>query len=167
MNRFVKTAIATLSLAGMTATTAFAGADHGAEATKARLGGWLKDAAQAVDSVMTYPVMAQRRGAEGEASFRVTIDRSGDVVTHEALPSNADIQIRAAARRVLEKADFPVLPASYGKGELSFQLNLTYAMAGSAHEARALERATEVRSERIASRRGPVSASLQILPSAE
>jgi outer membrane biosynthesis protein TonB len=129
----------------------------------AELHAWAKSAGVAVDKVMVYPTMALRRGEEGMTRIRVTVDRDGNIVASEKMLKADSWHINAAANRVLNKADFPALPAAYRGEELSFALQLNYAIADSAQEAAALEREASVTGREIASGRGPVTASIQIL----
>ena len=138
------------------AAPANAGQDDG-------LNAWAKSAGVAVDKVMVYPTLALKRGEEGMTRVRVTVDRDGNVVASEKMMKADSWHINAAAKRVLQRADFPALPAAYRGQELSFALQLNYAIAGSAQEAAALERQASVTSREIASNRGPVTASIQIL----
>lgn len=124
---------------------------------------WSKAAGASVDAEMKYPAMAVRRNAEGSATFRITIDRAGNIVDTDNVVAAKNGLINAAARRVVKNAEFPALPADYSGEKLSFALQLNYAIAASGAEERALKRDARVTSREIARTRGPVSASIQIL----
>ncbi len=154
---FIKSATVAATLGAFAlAAPAGAGQDDGLQA-------WAKSAGVAVDKVMVYPTMALNRGEEGMTRVRVTVDRDGNVVASEKMLKAESWHINAAAARVLRKADFPALPAAYRGQELNFALQLNYAIAGSAQEAAALKRDASVTSREIASARGPVTASIEIL----
>lgn len=153
--RFMKkTAIAAaVSAATMFSGAAQAGHDSG-------LNAWAESAGSSVDKVMTYPVFAARKGDQGYASFRVTVNRAGDVVASDLLQRTDSPLLNSAARRVVERADFPALPADYDGKELTFSLQLNYALAGSAMEQRNLMREGRVTGREIAGNRGPLTASI-------
>lgn len=152
-------AIVALLISGMAAPV-LAGEDN-------TLHSWQKKASQSIDTVMYYPAMALRRNKEGFASFRVTIDRSGDVVESEQLERPRNGLINGAAKNVLRKAEFPALPTDYDGETLTFALNLNYAIASSALQARSLKRNLEregrVTGREIVSRSGPLTASIELL----
>lgn len=153
----IKTAALAATLGSVAlAVPANAGQDDGLHA-------WAKSAGVAVDKVMVYPTMAIKRGEEGVTRIRVTVDRDGNIVASEKMLKAESWHINAAANKVLTRVDFPALPANYRGQELNFALQLNYAIAGSAAEARQLEREASVTSREIASARGPVTASIQIL----
>lgn len=160
MGFLTKGAVAAAALAA----TSFGFAAQAGEGSS--LKSWAKEAGVSVDDVMRYPAVAMRRGEQGTATFRVTIDRDGNVVESDTLSGPRSASIKSAARRVVKRADFPALPASYDGEELTFSLQLTYAIAGSAFEQRALEREGRVTGSEVASRRGPVTASIRILNTA-
>lgn len=142
-----KTAVATsCALLGVLAFAGIAQAD-----ADTGLRAWAKQADASVDDVMVYPAFAVKRGLSGRSVFEVTIDRYGRVIDSEMIENVGDRRLRSAARRVLQKADFPALPSDYSGEDLRFSLRLNYIIAGSAAEARALMRAPEVRGEEISS----------------
>ncbi|WP_417463482.1 energy transducer TonB [Kordiimonas sp.] len=158
MNKnFAKGLMVAASLGAMTfGAAAQAGESDGLKA-------WSKAAGASVDAEMKYPAMAVRQNAEGFASFRVTIDRSGNVVDTDNVVTAKSGLINAAARRVVKNAEFPALPSDYLGEKLSFALHLNYAIAASGDEERALKRDARVTGREIARARGPVSASIEIL----
>lgn len=148
-------AMAVLSAGG----AAQAGEDNG-------LGAWVESANEAVDKVMHYPRAARKYGYSGRSTFSVTINRDGDVVESDLLDSTGRIVLRAAAKDVLRKADFPALPSGYDGEELRFALKLNYQIAGTADEMRALQNNARVRSEKI-SAGTPVAGRITILSQAD
>lgn len=107
--------------------------------------------------------MAANSGKEGVASFRVTVDRNGDVLSADLMKKSRSSLLNSAAKRVVKRADFPSLPSDYKGEKLTFALKLKYALAYSAKEQKLLQREGRVSSRRIASNTGPVSASIEIL----
>lgn len=152
--------IAAVALVGGLAFTGAAQADQ-----YAGLGGWAQQADRSVDKVMVYPSFAAKRGLSGRTTFRVTVDRSGEVIESDLTDFSGDRMLKSAARRVLERADFPALPASYDDESLTFSLRLNYLIASSAAEERALLRETEVRGESV-SRGTPIASRITILTQA-
>ncbi|UTW57641.1 hypothetical protein KFE96_12420 [Kordiimonas sp. SCSIO 12603] len=89
---------------------------------------WAQEAGEAVNTVMNAPTLYSATGSgAGLALYQVTIDRDGDVVDAIRVKKPSDMGIRAAARKVLRKVDFPDLPASYNQDKLTFVLQLSYA----------------------------------------
>lgn len=158
---FTKGMIAAAALAA----TSFGFAAQAGEASS--LKAWAKQAGVSVDDVMHYPAIAMRKGEQGTTTLRVTVDREGQVTNADTLASPRSVSIRSAARNVVKRADFPALPAGYEGEELTFALQLTYAIAGSAYEQRMLERDARVTGREVASKRGPVMASIRVLGQAD
>lgn len=153
----LKASFASLALIG---TFAFAGAAQADQDTSLR--SWVKQADESVDDVMRYPSFAVKRGYSGRSVFRVTVDRDGNVLESELVENTGDISLRSAASRVVQRAEFPALPASFDDDQLRFSLRLNYIIAGSPAKARALMRDAEVRSEEISSGT-PVAGRISIL----
>lgn len=159
---YIKTglvAAAAMAAAAMT-TGAQAGGDHS-------LTSWSEAAGKSVDKVMTYPRLALRKNEQGVTSFRVTVDRQGNVIDSDNLERANSALINSASRNVLKQADFPALPSDFEGEELTFALQLNYAIAGSSFEERALKREGRVTGREVAAARGPVTASIRILDAAD
>lgn len=139
-------------------TAAFAGGSG-----KSALNEWAEDAGVSVDQVMTYPSHAIARGESGNAVFHVTVNRAGDVVDAKQVHRVRGITLNSAARRVIDKADFPALPADYDGDTLAFAVKLKYAIVASQSEAQKLKREGRVSSEQIAGKASPSFASIEIL----
>jgi len=156
----IKSVIAALSLAGGLVITGpvAAGEDTGLQT-------WVRDADAAIDDVMVFPAYAAKRGHSGRSVFTVTVDRSGNVIDSEMVTHSGISRLKSAAKTVLRKVEFPALPANYDSQELRFSLRLSYINASSPAAARALERRTLVRSEKLASGR-PVAGRITVLSSA-
>ena len=120
MKKITKNAVLALAFTGIAGLPVFAGDAPG------NTNEWVMQAEKAIDSVMRYPLMAERQGKSGSASFVVTINRSGDVVDYYNTGYEGSILFRPATARSLKRAEFPALPASYNKDRLSFSLKLDY-----------------------------------------
>lgn len=136
------------------------------------LANWSAKASEVVFNEMDYPRLAYKNNQEGAVRYRVTVNRAGDVVSAEAVELPRGVFLRTAARRLVEKADFPALPAAYAKDELTFALALNYSIASSASEYRALQKEFgAVSGQQIAQSAStggaPYFASIQILDTAE
>ncbi len=153
----LKASIAAMALVGGFAFTGAVQADQ-----YTGLHSWAQEADKSVDDVMVYPSFAVKRGLSGRSNFRVTVDRSGEVIDSDLTDWSGDPMLKAAARRVLKRAEFPALPTSFDDESLTFSLRLNYLIAGSPIEARALMRETEVRGETV-SRGTPVAGRITIL----
>lgn len=152
-------AAATLS-AALLSGAAQAGHDGG-------LAGWVEGAGDSIDSVMNYPAIAARKGEQGYASFRVTVNRAGDVIASDLQQATDSARLNAAARRTLARADFPALPSNYNGEKLTFALRLNYVIASSAKEQRQLMREGRVTGREIAANSAPMMASITVLDQAE
>ena len=153
--------ISVAALAGGLAMTSGAHAGSAGE-----LYSWSKAAGQNVSEAMSYPQLAVRRGEEGTASFKVTVDREGNVLDADLVDRHRSSLINGAAKRAVAKVDFPSLPNDYKSDTLTFSLNMNYTLAHSGKEYRQL-REGRVSSQRIASNASPMSASIEILDDAE
>ncbi len=112
---------------------------------------WVKAADAAVDDVMKYPLFAKRNGQSGWSEFTVTIDRTGEIVASDLVASYGRRRLQSAAKRVLEKVEFPAIPSNYEDNRLTFRLQLSYLLASSASKTHALQRITRVRGEELPS----------------
>lgn len=148
------------SLVGLVAIGGVANAD-GSHSDKAEtLLSWAQDASAELSDSMTYPHMAIRRNSEGVASYRVTIDRDGEVLDAEVIDLPHSVFLRTAAKKVVKRLDLPSLPDQYAANTLTFQLNLNYQI-GDASDARQL-RTGRVRGEEIAEAAAPSYAGIII-----
>jgi|GEM_PF-3732320 len=109
--------------------TAFAGLlTAGAQAvdTPSTMPEWQSDASKAISETMYYPRVAANLGKTGNGSYNVTINRDGEVTSIDGNETTGNKSLDAASWRTIEKADFPALPASFAKDELTFQVSLSY-----------------------------------------
>ncbi|MEX0297629.1 MAG: TonB family protein [Kordiimonas sp.] len=123
---------------------------------------WTTAAGKSVSSEMRYPAIAVLNGKEGTPTFKVKINRSGDVLSADLTKTSRSGVINAAAKRAIKRTDFPSVPADFEGEELTFSVQLHYALAYSAKEQRYLQRQGRVSSERIASNGAPMTASIEI-----
>ncbi len=131
------------------------------------LRGWASKAAVSVDDVMKYPAMAARQNAEGLVTYRVTIDRDGEIVKSKRTKKTTSTILNSASRGVIRRAEFPALPAGYEKDTMTFAVHLTYAIADNYFEEMRLKRRGRVTSQEVASRNGPLTASIEIIEDEE
>jgi TonB family protein len=124
---------------------------------------WAKEAGVSVDGAMKYPSIAARKGEQGVTTYRVTIDREGNLLASDRLESARSASINAASARAVRRVNFPALPEGYDDEKLTFSLRLTYAIAGSAFEKRALERDGRVTSRELANSGDRLTASISFL----
>ncbi|MCJ9430307.1 TonB family protein [Kordiimonas marina] len=148
--------LAAFAVAALMATSAHAQGTSG-------LTGWAKDAGKSIDRVMSYPAMAVQHNNEGTARFRVTVDRTGKLLAVSQTVRMDSPTLNGAAKRVINRAKFPALPASYGKDKMTFAVRLQYAIVASQEEALALKRQGHVTGEALASNAEPMVASIEIL----
>ena len=124
---------------------------------------WAQNAGESLDNVMKYPVFAVRAGDEGVARYRVTIDRAGNVIKSKRTKSTNSRFLNGASRSTVRKADFPSIPEGYEGDTMTFAVQLNYQLADSYFEYVNLQREGKVTGSDIASNKGPLSASVQIL----
>jgi len=114
-----------LGVAGVMAFSVGASADH----SYGDLDAWAASASDAVDGAMFYPTGRMLGSGRGTASFRVTIDRDGDVIKAVQTKRLGVGPLNLAAKKVLRRADFPALPADYDGQKLTFVVDLTYGVS--------------------------------------
>lgn len=167
----LKKTIKTLFVASLFSTAAVAAPETGSSSESDYNSGqptsvneWIKGASKAVDDVMKYPRLALRYGETGSGVYRVTIDKSGTVKGFETLEAAAHYSLQNAAKKVIRKADFPQIPASFGGDEMTFQVVLNYL---SPEQFRRMERKLESGSsyiEEYASNMRAQPAQFKVLP---
>lgn len=120
MTKRFSTIAATFAVAGLMSVAA------SASDTPSNTQEWVQEAGSAINEVMSYPTAARNHGKTGTASYKVTIDREGNVVSSYASSSTGVKALDDASERALENADFPAIPASFSGNELTFSLELSY-----------------------------------------
>jgi protein TonB len=74
-----------------------------------------------------YPLLAQRRGIEGEGSVRVRIDRSGRVLERTVTRSTGEKILDQAALDMVRRANpLPAVPPAYGGDTFEFNFPIRY-----------------------------------------
>jgi len=157
----ISKAVAAASLAATMALTA------GVSANPVKLQSWAEDAGEAVNDVMKYPNTRIIGSGNGRVTFRVTVNRDGDVISSDQIARNAGATLNVAAKKVVKTADFPALPASYDDDTLTFELRLAYGVTGMGGSEEDLLRQGRVTSRQIAKKHGPAMAALRIIPAAD
>jgi len=154
---------AAVALGGIMLASIGASADAG----YGQMDEWTTKANRAVDGVMAYPVARIRGSGNGVANFQVTVDRDGNVIDREQTRRPPSLVLNMAAKKVLRKADFPALPASYERETLTFMVQLNYGAGGPGLRETDLLRPGRVTSRQLARGNSPAFASLQIISAEE
>ncbi len=85
------------------------------------LGAWLQ-------ANKTYPDEARRRGDEGRATVRFTVNREGRVVDFQLLSMTGSAILDAAVERLLRGARLPPFPAGMDQEQVTVTLQIRYAL---------------------------------------
>jgi protein TonB len=85
------------------------------------LGTWLQ-------ANKTYPDEARRRGDEGRATVRFTVNRDGRVLDFQLLSGTGSAILDAAVERLLRGARLPPFPAGMGQDEVTVTLQIRYTL---------------------------------------
>lgn len=157
-----KIAIGAALMACLAAPAAMAGGDKDTP-----LMSWAKEASAAIDDVMVYPAHLARRGKEGQITFRVTIDDEGEVVSMARTAITGARALNSAAKRVIERADWPALTADMDRDTLTFAVQLNYETVSSMKEYNRFMRQPRVTTRQLASTSAPLTASIRILNTAQ
>lgn len=81
--------------------------------------GWLA-------SHKTYPEEARRRGEEGRAVLRFTVDRTGRVLAVELVTGTGSRLLDDAARAMLRGGALPPFPASMPQPQVTVTVQIRY-----------------------------------------
>lgn len=139
-----------LGVAGVLAFSVGASADH----SYGDLDAWAASASDAVDGAMYYPAGRITGSGKGTASFRVTVDRNGDVIKAVQTKRIGVGRMNIAAKKVLKRADFPALPSDYDGQKLTFVVELNYGVSSDSWQNKKALRQGRVSSRQIASSSG-------------
>lgn len=74
----------------------------------------------------TYPEEARRRGDQGRAVLRFTVDRSGKVLAVELVRGTGSSALDSAARDLLRGATLPPVPAGMSQDQVTVTVQLRY-----------------------------------------
>jgi len=85
------------------------------------LGAWLQ-------ANKTYPDEARRRGDEGRATVRFTVNKEGRVLDFQLLSSTGSAILDRAVERLLRGARLPPFPAEMDQGQVTVTLQIRYAL---------------------------------------
>ncbi|MEL7153478.1 MAG: energy transducer TonB [Pseudomonadota bacterium] len=82
---------------------------------------------RAVERRKKYPKRAQRRGIEGRAIIRVTLDASGRLVSASMAGSSGQSMLDEAAMAAVKRVGrYPAIPKEMGKSRVSIKLPITF-----------------------------------------
>ena len=85
------------------------------------LGAWLQ-------AHKTYPEEAKRRGDEGRAIVRFTVDHDGHVLAVHLVSSTGSTLLDAAVEQLLRDARLPAFPPSMTQAEVTVSLQIRYSL---------------------------------------
>jgi periplasmic protein TonB len=85
------------------------------------LGAWLQ-------AHKTYPDEARRRGDQGRATVRFTVDHDGRVLTLQILSSTGSTILDAAVEHLLRDARLPPFPPGMDQAQVTVTLQIRYAL---------------------------------------
>ena len=85
------------------------------------LGAWLQ-------ANKTYPEDARRRGEEGRAAVRFTVNRDGRIIDFQLLSGTGSAILDAAVERLLRGARVPPFPAGMDQEQVTVTLQIRYAL---------------------------------------
>jgi len=95
----------------------------------AAVAGWREALSAWLAAHRNYPEDARRRGDEGRAAVRFTMDRSGRVLEVELSQSSGSAILDEAARTMLRGATLPPLPATMTQERITVTVTIRYALA--------------------------------------
>lgn len=118
LTKFLAMTIASIFLSSLIVSVPSAAADKSA---------WIKKIGQRIGSKMIYPKSAIRKGIEGKAKVRITIDRTGAITKFDVIEQSGE----AILDKVIEKSitrisPLPAPPADLKDSELMFNLPLVW-----------------------------------------
>ena len=90
--------------------------------------GWQSAVGAWLQSNKTYPDAARRRGEEGRATVRFTVNREGRVIDFELLSSTGSGALDAAVDRLLRGARLPPLPSGMPQEQVTVTLQIRYTL---------------------------------------
>jgi protein TonB len=98
-------------------------------APSAALPGYLARLSAHLERHKRYPDEARRRGQEGEALVRFTIDRAGNVLAFRLVKSSGVPALDAEIRALLQRAaPLPPMPAALSQSRLTVELPIGFSM---------------------------------------
>lgn len=89
-------------------------------------GGWEQGVMLWLESHRSYPPAALRRGEQGTALVRLTVNRGGRVVNFALLQSTGSSRLDSAVEALLSHADLPPFPASMPQDQYVIAVPIRY-----------------------------------------
>jgi protein TonB len=90
--------------------------------------GWQSALAAWLQTNKTYPDEARRRGEEGRATVRFTVNREGRILDLQLLAGTGSNILDAAVERLLRGARLPPFPAGMDQDQVTVTLQIRYAL---------------------------------------
>lgn len=90
--------------------------------------GWQSAVGAWLQSNKTYPDAARRRGDEGRATVRFTVNREGRVVDFQLMASTGSVALDAAVDQLLRGARLPPFPSGMSQEQVTVTLQIRYAL---------------------------------------
>ena len=90
--------------------------------------GWSGALSAWLQSHKTYPDEARRRGEEGNALIRFTVDRAGRVLEYVLVRGTGSASLDAAVARLLTGAQVPAFPASMTDASITVTVQVRYVL---------------------------------------
>jgi protein TonB len=88
--------------------------------------GWQSALAAWLEAHKNYPAEARRRGDEGRATVRFTVERDGQVVAVQLVSGTGSTILDDAVQRMLRGARLPAFPAGMDQAEVTVTVQLRY-----------------------------------------
>jgi protein TonB len=91
-------------------------------------GDWQRSLNAWLQAHKTYPEEAKRRGDEGRAIVRFTVDRDGSVLSVELVSSTGSTLLDAAVEQLLRGAHLPAFPPAMTEAAVTVSLQIRYSL---------------------------------------
>jgi protein TonB len=88
--------------------------------------GWQSALARWLEAHKTYPAEARRRGDEGRATVRFTVERDGQVVAVQLVSGTGSAILDDAVERMLRGARLPAFPSGMEQSEVTVTVQIRY-----------------------------------------
>jgi periplasmic protein TonB len=90
--------------------------------------GWRSALSAWLEAHKTYPAEARRRGDEGRATVRFTVERDGQVVAVQLVSGTGSAILDDAVERMLRGARLPAFPPGMEQTEVTVTVQIGYRM---------------------------------------
>lgn len=101
------------------------------ESTRRDQASYLAELSQWLERHKKYPSIARRRGQQGQAVVKFTINKNGELVSHQLIKSSEHKSLNTAAIKMLERASpMPKPPVSLigDKNELTYSIPVNFSL---------------------------------------